>query len=426
MISIKDMSLSKKLLGGFGLVCILLVILSVISITTLGTVDKETKKVLGNQIAMKEKALGMDVNMLEARRSEKDFFLRHDLSYVDKVKASVLNVRKNAEEIKALDVPQERKDMADKVIVAVEGYEKAFLEDVELYKTKGLDETLGLQFEMRGAVAVVEEEIKKQNNDQLMADMLTLRRNEKDYIMRQDVAYQQKLHDNEKILQNHLAASTLPQNVKDDINARLLAYTAAFDRIVAIDADITAKTTEFTNKVHEIEPLTIEYLADSEADETAAIAEIDSVNSTARTTIIIVSIIAIVSGIGIGIYSARAITKPLGRMLRISNKIASGDLTVKVKSLSKDEIGELFGALQKMTENLKTVIGKVQSSALKVSSTAQELSASSEEMKASTDQITSTTQDIATGVGQQATKMAEVSRAMKEMADSVQQVATNS
>jgi len=38
-----------------------------------------------------------------------------------------------------------------------------------------------------------------------------------------------------------------------------------------------------------------------------------------------------------------------------------------------------------MTENLKTVIGKVQSSALKVSSTAQELSASSEEMKASTE-----------------------------------------
>ncbi len=76
--------------------------------------------------------------------------------------------------------------------------------------------------------------------------MLTLRRNEKDYIMRLDVAYQKKLHDNEKILQNHLAASTLPQNVKDDINAKLVVYTAAFDKIVDIDTKIASKTAEFT------------------------------------------------------------------------------------------------------------------------------------------------------------------------------------
>ena len=45
MASIKDMSLSKKLLGGFGLVSILLIILAVVSITTLSSVDQETQKV---------------------------------------------------------------------------------------------------------------------------------------------------------------------------------------------------------------------------------------------------------------------------------------------------------------------------------------------------------------------------------------------
>ena len=42
MVSIKDMSLSKKLLGGFGIVSLMLIILAVVSITTLGTVDQET------------------------------------------------------------------------------------------------------------------------------------------------------------------------------------------------------------------------------------------------------------------------------------------------------------------------------------------------------------------------------------------------
>ena len=145
-----------------------------------------------------------------------------------------------------------------------------------------------------------------------------------------------------------------------------------------------------------------------------------------RNGLIVVILIFSVLGSILGIWFSRYLTKPIGRMLRISNKIAAGDLTVKVKSLSNDEIGQLFGALGTMTQNLRTVIGKVQSSALKVASTARELSGSSENMKASTDRISSTTQEIATGVSSQASKMVEITRAMKEMSESVQQVAGNS
>jgi methyl-accepting chemotaxis protein len=244
--------------------------------------------------------------------------------------------------------------------------------------------------------------------------------------MRQDVSYQKKLHDNEEILKNHLAASKLPQNVKNDINAKLIVYTAAFDKIVDIDAKITSKTAEFTTFVHAIEPEIDQFETAAEEQEVAALAEIASTNSTAKTTVIILSIIAVVTGLGIGIYISRAITKPVDTMLLASNKVAAGDLTVQVKSDSRDEVGQLSMAIATMTESLRGVLGKVQGSALRVASTAQELSASSEEMKASTDQISSTTQDIASVVSQQASKMVEITRTVKEMADSVQQVAVNS
>jgi len=95
MASIKDMSLSKKLLGGFGLVSLLLIIVAVVSITTLDSIESENNKVIANTITMKEKGLAMDVDMLEARRSEKDFFARHDISYVDKVRSSVGDVKRD-------------------------------------------------------------------------------------------------------------------------------------------------------------------------------------------------------------------------------------------------------------------------------------------------------------------------------------------
>ncbi len=425
MISIKDMSLSKKLLGGFGLVSLLLVIVAVISINTLSSLDNGETALLENTIAMQQKALEIDVNMLEARRSEKDFQARLDLSYVDLVKNATAGVRKNAEEIKTLDVPQERKDMADKLIPLINDYEKMFLEDVQFYKTKGLDENSGLQGELRTAVHNIEADINNQNDQTLLAGMLQLRRDEKDFLLRNDVTYQKKMHDDAKKFQNSLAASSLPQNIKDDINAKLLIYTTDFDKVVDINAQITTKETDFKNKVHEIEPLVEEYLADAEIDQAAKITETQMMNSTARVTIIIISIIAVVSGILIGSYISRAITKPVDIMLHASNKVAEGDLTVHVRNDSRDEVGQLSQAIQAMTDSLKTVLAKVQGSALRVSSTAQELSASSEEMKASTDQISGTTQDLAAGVSQQSAKMTEISRAMKEMSGSVQQVALN-
>ena len=426
MVSIKDISLSKKLLGGFGIVSLMLIILAVVSITTLGTIQSENNKVIENSIMMKEKGLKMDVDMLQARRSEKDFLARHDLSYVDNVKASVVNVTKGAQEIQALDVPQDDKDMAAKIVTDIEGYEKAFLETVELSKTKGLDENQGLQLELRTAVHEVEADITKQNNDQLLANMLTLRRNEKDYMLRGDVTYQTTLHNNEKILKDNLAASNLPQDVKNDINDKLIVYTAAFDKFVGIDANIASKTAVFTTYVHAIEPEIAGFTKAAEEDQVASLAEIASTNASSKTAIVILSIIAIVTGLGIGIYISRAITKPVDAMLQAANKVAAGDLTVQLVNDSKDELGQLSNAIQTMANSLKGVLGKVQQSALNVSSTAQELSASSEEMKASTDQISSTTQDIATGVSSQASKMSEISRAMKEMSESVQQVAQNS
>ncbi len=426
MINIKDMPISKKLLGGFGLVSILIIIVAVISIITLSSFDSKTKSLLGNEVTMKEKAVEIDVSVSDARNYNYAFSLSHDLNYADNVTQAIADARNGAEEITKLDVSQERKDMANKVIPLTGDYDKQFLEVVQLYKTNGLDENSGLQGELRDAANAVGYDINKQNDNLLLADMLTLRGNEKDYLLRGDLSYQVQLHDNAKKLQDDLAASKLSQNVKDDISAKLLVYTASFDKIVDINAQIASKEAGLIDTSDKMEVIIDEFATDSDTDQSAKIAEIDNMNSTAKTSVIIISLLAVVTGLGIGIYISRSITRPVDNMLQASNKVAAGDLTVQVKSDSKDEVGQLSMAIQTMTESLRGVLSKVQGSAQRVASTAQELSASSEEMKASTDQISSTTHDIATGVSQQASKMVEISRTVKEMSESVQQVAQSS
>jgi len=380
MAKIKGLSVDRKLIGAFVFISILLIIMGVLSISSLNSLDNRAKNLVENEISMEKKALEININMLEARRSEKDFLMRLDPSYIDLVTKAVSQVRKNALDIKNLDIPQERKDMADKIVPLIDRYNAEFLDVSQLYKTKGLDENSGLQGELRTAVHAVEDNINKQKDGVLMADMLQMRRNEKDYFLRGDAASQKTFHDNEKILLKDVSSSNIPQDIKNDISAKLLIYSSSFDKVVELDKEIVMKETAYRDTVHKIEPILTEFAQDAAIDRAAAIAETERNNSNSKNTLIILSILTVIAGIYIGVTISRSI---------------------------------------------RNFVGNVQNAVFKVASTAEELSASSEEMRASTDQISVSSQSIAEGVGQQSFKMADISRTMKEMSMSVQQVAGN-
>ncbi len=331
MVSIKDMSLSKKLIGGFALVVILLGIVGFVGYNGISKITNQLNEITGDHVIMTITVK----DLKDANMQANDAYIEHLLANPDAKKE-----------------------------------QESSYQDFEKFKSKIL------------ALPLTAEE-------------------------KQDIALIEKLMDeNKQAGQKLWDAITAAQYKRDDgVDAAMIGYDET--RLKLNEALVEFETMQLTQM--------------NEAGENAAA---DGAN--AIMLIVSVGIIAAIIGFGAGIYISRSITKPVDAMLAASNKVAQGDLTVKLTNDSKDEVGQLSQAIYAMTENLKGVLGKVQKSAMDVSSTAQELSASSEQMKASTDQISSTTQDIATGVGQQATKMAEVSRAMKEMADSVQQVATNS
>jgi methyl-accepting chemotaxis protein len=331
MLSIKDMSLSKKLLGGFSVVVILLAIVGFLGYNGVNTINSELDDILTNDVPMANNVAGMQTAILTSADAVNSYGLGEADAKMD-FEQSKTDFEKAEAALLAMDLDaEEKKDLAD--------------------------------------------------------------------------------------------ISTLHSNYEESANKFIQTIEAAK---LEKNTDIVAAMDKFDEDRKKLDSALEEFESMQAAQMKLSEGEAEAAAKNATMTIIVVSIIAAIMGFGTGIYISRTITKPMDSMLQASNKVAAGDLTVQVKSDSKDEVGQLGNAIQLMTQSLKGVLGKVQASAMSVSSTAQELSASSEEMKASTDQISSTTQDIATGVGQQATKMAEVSRAMKEMADSVQQVATNS
>lgn len=107
----------------------------------------------------------------------------------------------------------------------------------------------------------------------------------------------------------------------------------------------------------------------------------------------------------------KLIANPLADFTNIANRIANGELDVTIESRGRDEIGQLSGAMKKMLENLKEIIGGIKSSADNLASPSQQLSASSEQMSK--------------GIAQQVSKASQIATSSTEMSQSIVDIAKN-
>jgi len=74
----------------------------------------------------------------------------------------------------------------------------------------------------------------------------------------------------------------------------------------------------------------------------------------------IASFIVFIIGLSIGYLLARNISRPVLALRDAANKVGEGDLTQFVKNISKDEIGELGTAFNKMVKDLSTARNQVE------------------------------------------------------------------
>lgn len=117
--------------------------------------------------------------------------------------------------------------------------------------------------------------------------------------------------------------------------------------------------------------------------------------------IIVVLLIAIIFSL---IFADR-ITKPIINLSKNVEKISNFDLTVKLneKTLSKkDEIGDLASSMEKMTLNLRKIVGNILEHSKKTASTAQELSITAQKTSNSADEVSAAVGNIAQGAISQA------------------------
>ncbi|WP_410013630.1 methyl-accepting chemotaxis protein [Sodalis sp. C49] len=125
---------------------------------------------------------------------------------------------------------------------------------------------------------------------------------------------------------------------------------------------------------------------------------------------IIIGLIAVVFGILVSWYITRQITRPVLKNLAVAERIADGDLTASITPESHDELGQLTAAMARMNAKLRTIISDVRDSVGTVASSAAKIATGNTDLSSRTEQQ-------AAAVVETAASMEELTSTVKNNAD---------
>ncbi|MBF0193607.1 MAG: hypothetical protein HQL71_03575 [Magnetococcales bacterium] len=229
--NISNMRIGNKIIGSFTFVGLLFVIAIWQFNSSLKSTVSNFDKLLAVSIAMQTHSTNLDRIMLQARRSEKDFLLRKQTKYRDKVSDLVNNFH---HEIELLIQKEQLAGNLEGVRAAREmdenmtNYGDAFNELVSAWQTKGLTSNEGLQGNFRKMAHGLESILKNLDVSEIVETQLQLRRSEKDYLARGNDKYIKKHIAYIQQFQSQLAASTLSDKLKVSISSALINYNKSF------------------------------------------------------------------------------------------------------------------------------------------------------------------------------------------------------
>ncbi len=138
------------------------------------------------------------------------------------------------------------------------------------------------------------------------------------------------------------------------------------------------------------------------------------VYAAARTTMIGLIVVGILLGLALGYFIAMLIARALRQVVERSEQAAAGDLTVRVALDSRDELGQMSQALDRMLESFHDSMTQVQQAANSTSSASQQLAAGSE-------QLSSGAQEQASSLGETAASLEEMTSTVKQNAENAKQ-----
>ena len=136
--------------------------------------------------------------------------------------------------------------------------------------------------------------------------------------------------------------------------------------------------------------------------------------TSASTLMITIALVTGLTGAVLAWVITRSITAPIRQAVQVAETVAAGDLTSRIESQSKDETGQLLGALRKMNDSLVGIVSSVRNSS-------DSIATGSSQIAVGNADLSQRTEEQASNLQQTAASMEQLTQTVKQNADTARQ-----
>ncbi|PKG39570.1 methyl-accepting chemotaxis protein [Psychromonas sp. Urea-02u-13] len=366
----------------------------------------------------------VEANILQLRRNEKDFLARKQLKYLDtfnkRIKTLEGNIKHLSLYLSEIGVDQNEAVKLENILTK---YQDIFKKIVSKQQEIGLTPKAGLYGVLRKSVHSVESAL-GEDDYHAVSVMLRLRRNEKDFMLRLDEKYVKKFQANYDKFSIVVENSDLKESQKSEINKAVKSYQTAFLNLVKKQKELGLNSKsglqkEMRSTIHQVD----ESLASLVAKTTKSVQEyITSIN---QLTYIVFALSLLIASC-IAWFIGRSITTSISHIKNSMVEVAdTNNLTILVKSKSKDELSEMAEAFNHMIRNFQHLIVSVKQSVDSVDKATSSLTKNIHQANSGVESQMQETDMVATAVTEMVATIEEIANNTTDAADKAEQTNKN-
>jgi methyl-accepting chemotaxis protein len=245
-------------------------------------------------------------------------------------------------------------DEIDTLSQAVTAVGERFTSLVGVARQLGLNDDSGLRGQLRASAGAVEAELKLWPNlDKLIVPMVTMRLNEKDFIIYNDQSFlgpHRKAFNEFKFKLGDVGVDSETQQKLDRL---VKSYKTDFGTFVDTTKAYRAEVAAFNDQITALEPRFAALLEAARNGMNTAVATQQQVRDGVVQTTLLIGSALVAAFVVIALLVAVSITRPLRAIEIAMERLASGDQTADVPGTGRrDEIGAMARAVQVFKENL--------------------------------------------------------------------------
>jgi len=401
---------------------IALIILMVLAMLIIFTAYVQSIKVKDEASAELDKVLSLgrlideiSIQMLQARRHEKDFILRSQEKYLFRHEKTMGQMLSRLDETAQYLSNENQKQKITRLRIQMKAYQAGFIELSDNMQVSGLTPETGNRGSLRKAVHDVEGIIKKANKLKLTVSVLMMRRHEKDYLARKLPTYVLKMSKENKTFNRILSRERLTEKVVTALKAGMKDYQANFVQLVDNMEAAVEIQESFRKYVHAMED-TLQQMRANVPQMLASNKQQFKADSSLANTLFISALLssAILMTFAL-LLLLRNILWQLGadpsNVKNIAEGIASGDLAMKLGSDAHIKPRGVYGAMIIMQQKLIEVVQEIQDNSQQISSAAA--------------QVSDTASSLSEAATEQASSVEVTSASVEQMGASISQNSSN-